>query len=215
MATRRRIGVSNASTEAARRQLMQPVQCWEKVWAIPENSSGANIKVYKWVKTEKTQQFSDDEGEVDEPLAPLPDEPEVVEGDEEMEQDETQPETVPLEDVTDLTATQEDGTPSKPPSPQPQLSISLQSSSELSIDQPSDTLDASLKPLDETIDVGIDLGEKENPADGMELDISGLGPDGLGLESSHDLSQMDSADALVGGQAMDQSADPFGEPVDG
>lgn len=56
MATRRRIGVSAATTEAARRQLMQPVPCWEKVWVVPENTTvTSNFKVYKWVKTEKSQ----------------------------------------------------------------------------------------------------------------------------------------------------------------
>lgn len=56
MATRRRIGVSAATTEAARRQLMQPVPCWEKVWVVPENATvTSNFKVYKWAKTEKTQ----------------------------------------------------------------------------------------------------------------------------------------------------------------
>jgi len=56
MATRRRIGVSAATTEAARRQLMQPVQCWEKIWAVPDNApAGSTLRVYRWVKTEKTQ----------------------------------------------------------------------------------------------------------------------------------------------------------------
>lgn len=59
MATRRRIGVSAATTEAARRQLMQPVPCWEKIWVVPSIPSGnpgsSTFKVYKWVKTEKIQ----------------------------------------------------------------------------------------------------------------------------------------------------------------
>lgn len=150
-------------------------------------------------------------------MAPLPDEPEVAEGDEEMDQDEALPETAPeatqpVADSIDLTATQDD-IPSKPPSPKPQLSISLQNSSELSVDEPSDVLDASLKPLDETMGVGMDLLDKVDPGDGLELNISSLGPDGLGLEGSHDLSQMEGDDVLVGGQAMDQSVDPFAEPV--
>ncbi|KAF5384846.1 hypothetical protein D9615_001353 [Tricholomella constricta] len=217
MATRRRIGVSAASTEAARRHLMQPVPCWEKVWVLPENSApGSSFKVYKWVKTEKTQQFSDDEGEVDEPLAPLPDEPEVVEGDEEIDQDEALPEnaveSTQLTELIDLATTQDDL--SKPPSPKPQLSISLQNTSDLSVDRAGDALDASLKPLDESMDVGMDLVEKTTPGDGIELDISALGPDGLGLEGSHNLSQMEGADALIGGQVMDQSVDPFAPPID-
>ncbi|KZV70956.1 hypothetical protein PENSPDRAFT_752091 [Peniophora sp. CONT] len=86
MSTRRKVGVSTATTESARRQLMAPVACWERQLVKPDAS--ANFKVYKWVKTDRPQNFDDDEGGVDEPLAPLPDEPEVIEDDEEA-QDET------------------------------------------------------------------------------------------------------------------------------
>lgn len=56
MATRRRIGVSTATTEAARRQLMQPVPCWEKMWVTPTDMpAGSTLKIYKWVKTDKKQ----------------------------------------------------------------------------------------------------------------------------------------------------------------
>lgn len=56
MATRRRIGVSVASTEAARRQLMQPVTCWERVLVTPEAApAGSSLKVWKWVRTDKIQ----------------------------------------------------------------------------------------------------------------------------------------------------------------
>ncbi|TFK36902.1 hypothetical protein BDQ12DRAFT_686062 [Crucibulum laeve] len=213
MATRRRIGVSAATTEAARRQLMQPVPCWEKVWVVPETvTSGTTLKVYKWVKTEKIQQFSDDEGEVDEPLAPLPDEPEVIDGDDEMEQDDPptaiQPESTQMTDPIETNITQDD-LASKPSSPKPQLSMSLQPSM-LAGAEESDALDASLKPLDTDMD-GVDAAKKDGSGDGIELDISALGPDGLGLESSHDLSQLDGPDALIGGAMMDQSTDPFAE----
>ncbi|GLB35960.1 hypothetical protein LshimejAT787_0302480 [Lyophyllum shimeji] len=181
---------------------MQPVPCWEKVWTRPENSApGSNLKVYKWVKTEKAQQFSDDEGGVDEPLAPLPDEPEVVEGDEEIDQDEALPENPPeatqLTETSDLTATQEE-LASKPPSPKPKLSISLQNNSELGVDQGGDALDASLKPMDESMDAGMNLTPEAPTQPGIGLDMSSLGPDGLALESSHNLSQMEGVDALIG-----------------
>ena len=56
MALRRRIGISTATTEAARRQLMQPVPCWEKVWVIPEKAApGSTLRVLKWVKIDKVQ----------------------------------------------------------------------------------------------------------------------------------------------------------------
>ena len=53
MSTRRKVGVSTATTESARRQLMAPVACWERQWVKPDAS--ANFKVYKWVKTDKRQ----------------------------------------------------------------------------------------------------------------------------------------------------------------
>ena len=229
MATRRRIGVSAATTEAARRQLMQPVPCWEKVWVVPSIPSGSStLKIYKWVKTEKIQvsiiscmlalvliplqHFSDDEGEVDEPLAPLPDEPEVVdgvEGDEDLEQDEPR--------VTDATHNKElpdmdqnvDDPPSKLSSPKPQLRIIPSSLSGLETRDSVDGLDASLK-LDADMD-DIDGDQKKViPDDDLELDISGLGPDGLQLEGAHDLSQLGGPDGLMGGSLMDDSDDPFG-----
>ncbi|KAG6867914.1 hypothetical protein C0993_009544 [Termitomyces sp. T159_Od127] len=204
MATKRRIGVSIASTEAARRQLMQPVTCWEKVWVPPENGApGSSLKIYKWVKTEKTQQFSDDEGEVDEPLAPLPDEPEVIDGDEEDEP--LPPESIQVTGIVDPAQDEE----SKPPSPKPQLSMTLQDGTELD----GDPLDASLKAMDEDMSVGLGLDNQNMSGDGMELDMSGLGPDGLGLESSHNLSQLEAVDALVGRQVIDATTDPFAQRV--
>ncbi|KAF8578421.1 hypothetical protein K439DRAFT_1663752 [Ramaria rubella] len=70
---------------------MQPVPCWEKVWVVPESAApGSTLKVLRWMKTDKKQQFSDDEDAVDEPLAPLPDEPiHDDEEEEEKDQDET------------------------------------------------------------------------------------------------------------------------------
>ncbi|KAF9015573.1 hypothetical protein BDQ17DRAFT_1341299 [Cyathus striatus] len=205
MATRRRIGVSAATTEAARRQLMQPVPCWEKVWVTPDSApNGSTLKVYKWIKTDKLQQFSDDEGEADEPLAPLPDEPEIVDADEEIDQEEANAtvngdSTQPIETIDDI--------PSKPSSPKPKLSMSHQLSE---TDGGADALDASLKPSEENADSP--STKKVNSAETIELDMSGLGPDGLSLESSHNLSQMDETDGLVGGNLMNHSEDPFAAP---
>ena len=221
MATRRRIGVSAATTEAARRQLMQPVPCWEKVWVVPTIPSGSSstLKVYKWIKTEKIQvriincvlglalmslqHFSDDEGEVDEPLAPLPDELEVVEveGDDDLEQDVA--DATQSKELTDIDQNVDDP-PSKLSSPKPQLIIMPSSLSGIETRDSIDGLDASLK-LDADMD---DIVKKAN--DDLELDISGLGPDGLQLEGAHDLSQLDGPDGLLGGSLMDDSVDPFG-----
>ncbi|KAF8973605.1 hypothetical protein BDZ97DRAFT_1775907 [Flammula alnicola] len=215
MATRRRIGVSAATTEAARRQLMQPVPCWEKVWVPPSTiiSGSSTLKVYKWVKTEKVQQFSDDEGEVDEPLAPLPDEAEVVDGDED-EQDETRNETIETTQTKDLADmdTNQDDPPSKVPSPKPQLMI-LEPSADDDNPDPAEALDASLKPMDSNMDDGDDNDKQGLGVEGLELDISALGPDGLQLENEHDLSQLDGPDGLIGGPLMDESGDPFADTV--
>ncbi|KAI0066478.1 hypothetical protein BV25DRAFT_1385571 [Artomyces pyxidatus] len=216
MSTRRRIGISTATSEAARRQLMQPVPCWEKVWVVPEKAApGSTMKIFKWVKTEKTQQFSDDEGDVDEPLAPLPDEPEVVEGDDEMDQDDAT-QSVPPEPVSradsELIAPTEE-LPSKAPSPKPHpLSISFQP---LDDETPDDVLSASLKVPDDLPDMGsgLDVRDALNPEGLVDLDMSQLGPDGTAFESAQDLTQMDQTDALLGGEMMDDSiGDPFAMP---
>lgn len=152
--------------------------------------------------------FSDDEGGVDEPLAPLPDEPEVIEGDEEVELDETQNSTMAAKTVESTPAPLEEPL-SKPTSPKPQLSLTV-------IDDPvngdENVLDASLKPLDDAemqdIEKKVDV---ESVVPGVELDLSALGPDGLGLDEPHDLSQMDAADGLVGGPLLDETVDPFAQ----
>ncbi|KAI0080347.1 hypothetical protein K474DRAFT_1590053 [Panus rudis PR-1116 ss-1] len=220
MATRRRVGFSNNSSEASRRQLMQPVPCWEKVWTTPENApAGTTIKVYRWVKTEKRQQFSDDEGETDQPLAPLPDEPEVVEGDEEMDQDETAtsavPDTTPASRAVSEPAQPKDDSTSKAATPKPHpLSVSFQPPSPPPAPQEEDGLDLALQPAGEAggSDV-VDIGDINAAIGGdMSLDISQLGPDGEPFEGAADISQLQASDALLGGgplldQAMDD--DPF------
>jgi len=199
MATRRRIGVSVATTEAARRQLMQPVPCWEKAWVATETSpAGTSLKIYKWIKTDKIPQFSDEEGEVDEPLVPLPDEPEAVDGDEEMDPDDVVVVVEPVKDSLEVDNALDDP-PSKLPSPSPKLLMSLQPSSDLGGDDRGDGLDEMLTPLESN------MGEKKD----IELEISGLGPDGIPLESAHDLTQMDVEDVLTGGPLMDDSSDAF------
>lgn len=154
------------------------------------------------------QQFSEDEGEVDEPLAPLPDEPEIVDGDDDLEQDETRVDAVQPKELEAADAdTNQDDPPSKLPSPKPQLV--MQSGVEDETQDPSNGLQASLKPMDTAMDEGLD--EEKGTVEGLELDMSGLGPDGLQLEGSHDLSQLDGPDGLIGGPLMDDSIDPFSD----
>ncbi|KAG2159646.1 uncharacterized protein EDB93DRAFT_4882 [Suillus bovinus] len=214
MSTRRRIGVSIATTEAARRQLMQPVVCWEKAWTVPENAApNSSMKIYKWVKTDKKQQFSDDEGEVDEPLAPLPDEPEVVEGDEEMDQDEpvasVAPDAeVPVVDTETNSVNQEipSEPQTKPSSPSPPA-LSLHATEPILVtEEVADMLDESLKSLDGNVDIEIGVHENVNPEDVGDLDMTVLGP---AFEGVHDLSQLEDGDALLDGPLMDHTIDPF------
>lgn len=156
------------------------------------------------------QHFSDDEGGVDDPLAPLPDEPEVVEGDEELDE-ETQASTAAPTKPAESTPALQDEFPSKPASPKPQLSMTLSGADDaVNGDGDTDALDASLKPIVDTEmhDVkkaGVDVET------GVELDMSALGPDGLGLDGPHNLSQLDASDALTGGPLLDQTGDPFGQ----
>ncbi|KAI0095118.1 hypothetical protein BDY19DRAFT_902129 [Irpex rosettiformis] len=192
MSTRRRVGFSTSTSEASRRQLMQPVPCWEKVWVIPDGAPlGSTFKVYKWVKTDKRQQFSDDEGETDQPLAPLPDEPEAVEGDDEMDQDEitnsVAPTPAPISrEVSEALPLREE---SKPATPKPHpLSVSFQPASPPAAED--DGLDESLKPTE---------GNLGAVVDDIELDMAQMGPDGEPFEDVGDLSQLQATDTLLGG----------------
>lgn len=96
--SKRKVNFQSATSEAARRELMKPVPSWERVFVTAD---GANFKVPKWVKTDKQQHFSDDEdGAIDQPLAPIVDE--VMDVDEENEG----------EDVNEVVPNTEQGTPS-------------------------------------------------------------------------------------------------------
>jgi hypothetical protein len=190
------------------------------------------------------KQFSDDEDEVDIPLAPLPDEIEVVDGDEDLdqEQDEAAPTADPdsaIQEIPDSTAvnTEVQPTPAHPLSPNPpspSLLPDVPSPNRhllsLQPDQPTleshDVLDASLNPLDTTMDAVVDVvGQMDSEgvdvsdmvvsdmvvSDMVGMDMSSLGPDGITFENAHDLTQIEGEDALLGGPMMDSSMDPFAE----
>ena len=168
-----------------------------------------NIKVFKWVKTNKTPHYSDDELDADEPLAPLPDEPEIVEGDEDMEQDDAAAPAPPAAELqVPIEETQDEGT-SKGPSPQPQLSIPTEDNAQDS-GEPAGGLQ-----LEDSLKPDVNMGDLEGQEDEGGEDVvlgatmGGLGPDGLPLEGAHDLSQLDPGDAIGGPGAMDESGDPF------
>ncbi|KAI0003768.1 hypothetical protein BJV74DRAFT_763998 [Russula compacta] len=214
MALRRRIGISTATTEAARRQLMQPVPCWEKVWVVPDKAApGSTLKVLKWVKTDKVQQFSDDEGDVNEPLAPLPDEPEVVEGDDDVEQEDAT-QSVPPEpisrDISEPILPKEE-LPSKVSSPKPHpLSISF--GPPLPSEQGDDGLSGALQGLEDGLAGQVDVADPLGTTDLVDLDLSQLGPDGAAFDTTGDLTQLQAADSILGGDiVLDGSMpdDPF------
>jgi hypothetical protein len=160
------------------------------------------------------KQFSDDEEEADEPLAPLPDEPEVVEGDEDMDQDEPIVSVAPdtTHDATETNFVNQEAPEepqTKPSSPKPPA-LSLQPTEPLlTVDEGADILDASFKALDASINVDVDVHENPNQDGVGELDMSVLGPDGTPYQGVHDLSQLDGADVLLGGPLMGDAGDPF------
>jgi len=122
---------------------------------------------------------------------PLDDKPE----EEEDEQEEGRNETLQQKEVE-----VEEQPPEIVLSPKPQLTL-VQSNSELDLSlshDPSLKLDASMG--------GEDVDDDKKA---LELDISGLGSDGLQLGSAHDLSQLAAEDPLLGGPLMDGSEDPF------
>lgn len=120
-----------------------------------------------------------------------------------MDQDEATnsvvPDTTPASrEVTEPPMLKED---SKPTSPKPHpLSISFQPAT------PTE-LDASLQPSESGLDVG-DMGGD------MTLSMDHIGPDGEPFEEADDLTQLQAADALLGGPLIDQSMDddPFVVP---
>ncbi len=143
-------------------------------------STGTSTAVYYSLKREPLmvmrKHFSDDEGGVDEPLAPLPDEPEVIEGDEEIELDETQNSAIAAKTVESTPVPPEEPL-TQPASPKPQLSLTAVDDG---VNGDGDVvLDASLKPLDDA-----EMQDIEKKADvepvvpGVELVLSALGPDG-------------------------------------
>lgn len=181
---------------------------------MPEKAApGSSIKVLKWVKTNKVQQFSDDEGDVNEPLAPLPDEPEVVEGDEDVEQEDAsqsiQPDTV-SRDISEPIIPK-DELPSKVSSPKPHpLSISFQPPPLASEQVGDGGLDNPLQGLEDDLTGQVDVGDTLVTADLVDLDLSQLGPDGTAFEAAGDLTAMDPGDNLLGADIL--TDDPFAMP---
>jgi hypothetical protein len=160
------------------------------------------------------QTFSDDEGEVDQPLAPLPDEPEVIleDVDEEIDADDAAPSVEPMSRAdSELVLPNDDE--SKAPSPRPPHPLSMS----FSAPEPEELSDSlvDLKPVEADTTLGL-LEDSLPQMTGLEstdvvedMDLSRLGPDGTAFEAVNDLSQLEPSDILLGGPTMDQSEDPF------
>ena len=242
---------------------MLPVSCWERTWVpLP---GATHVKILKWVKVDKLQQFNDDDGNVDEPLAPLLDdqEGEVIEVEGDVDEEGMAIDTEAGGDnaaaaakildsnvastIASQTRDASEAAPdsSKAPSPvlKPHgLTMSLQLD-EYNDDDNEDTLDTGASGMEESEAAAVpsgsglsveilpdeDLAEQQGlPLDAnielphtsldmeddgaMSIDMAAIGPDGIpfgGEGEQPDLSQLESADALLGGTMMDQSLDPF------
>lgn len=148
------------------------------------------------------------------PLAPLPDEIEVIEGDED-DQDEAGPsaeqgstQEVPDTNTVNTEAFNTEALPTpaqplspNPPSPPPDVhspnphTLSFQPDhGQATLEEAHDALDAALKPLDTGMDSIVDVGGQMDPqgvdvdvdvdVTDLDIDMSNLGPDGLPMESS-------------------------------
>jgi len=94
-----------------------------------------------------------------------------------------------------------------PPSPKPHLTLT-QPNSELDVTANDVVGLGNEPPLNLDADMGVENLDENK---GLQLDISGLGADGLSLEGA-DLSQLAPEDALLGGPLMDETTDPFVAP---
>lgn len=162
---------------------------------------------------------------MDEPLAPLPDEPEVVEGDEEMDQDEPVASAAPDAEAPVLVLDMETNSviqeiPSepqtKPSSPTP-AALSLQATEPILVTEEGEDiiLDDSLKALDGDMDIEVGIHQNADVEEVGDLDLGMLGPDGTSFEDVHNLSQIESGDEILGGPLMDHTVDPFTTSLNG
>ena len=146
-------------------------------------------------------------------MAPLPDEPEVVEGDEDVEQEDPthSAPTEPISrEMSEPIIPKE--LPSKVSSPKPHpLSISF--APDLAPEQADDGLSGALQGLEDELAGQVDVvADPLGTTDLVDLDLSQLGPDGTTFGDGADLTQLQSADSILGtDMVLDTSIsdDPF------
>lgn len=221
--------VAAHQTEAARRALIQPVPCWEYKWVIPQGmNSGSTLRLRQWVKTDKRQEFSDDEDESQVPLAPLPDEPEQEQGDDEEEEEEKEDSAAPAASgmATPLPAeTSMQGVPGldtplsgalTPASGEPPTAANLASRLTASAAKPHplsasfvpddmdtlDTLDTSDQPVEAT-EAQEMIGDEPSLLDSINMEM-GVGMEGMD-EGNPDayMDILNSGDLAMGGDILD------------
>ncbi|KAF9654089.1 hypothetical protein BDM02DRAFT_3085772 [Thelephora ganbajun] len=206
--SKRKVNFGAITSEAARRQLMVPTPCWERVSVTPEDSApGATWKVYKWVKTDRKQA----QEEVDQPLAPLQEVEEIETNEEDTENAEDTPTGENSRAVSELPQAKDDML-SRPVTPKPHpLSISFQPPSPTPAPQEEENIEVDTEVLTATTTLDPGLGEEEiNPDDIMHMNMTDLGPDGEPFEGAGSLLQVQEEDDLLGGaELMDQTGDPF------
>lgn len=145
----------------------------------------------------------------------------MVEGDEDAEQEDPAQSAPPeptSRDTSEPILPKE--LPSKVPSPKPHpLSISF--APDLAPEQADDGLSGALQGLEDglagqvpvDVDVDVDVADALGTgADLVDLDLSQLGPDGTAFGAAADLTQLQSADSILGGDmVLDTSIsdDPF------
>lgn len=209
--SKRKVNFGAITSEAARRQLMVPTPCWERVLVTPEDlAPGTSWKVYKWVKTDRKQAF--EEEEVDQPLAPLQDVEEIETNEEDAENAEDAPTGENSRAVSELPQAK-DGILSRPITPKPHpLSVSFQPPSPTPAPPEEESIEVDAEALiaTTTLDPGLVEAEDLNPDDILHMDMAGLGPDGEPFEDAGSLLQVQEGDDLLGGaELMDQTGDPF------
>ena len=138
----------------------------------------------------------------------------MVEGDEDVEQEDpthSAPPEPTSRDMSEPILPKDSELPSKVCSPKPHpLSISF--APDLAPEQADDGLSGALQGLEDELAAQVDVTDPLVSTDLVDLDLSQLGPDGTAFGDADDLTQLQSADGILGGDmVLDTSIpdDPF------
>jgi hypothetical protein len=134
----------------------------------------------------------------------------VVEGDEEEDPTNSAPPEPVSRDTSEPILPKEE-LPSKVLTPKPHpLSISF--APDIAPEPADDGLSGALQGLEEELAGQVDVTDPLGQTDLVDLDLSQLGPDGTAFSAAEDLTQLQSADGILGGDiVLDASIpdDPF------